>query len=45
VGMWHGPGLVGKMLGQSSKPLESPREYKTRMAKDEGSASPQKAKS
>jgi len=45
VGMWHGPGLVGKMLGQSSKPLESPREYKTRMSKDEAGASQQKAKS
>ena len=45
AGMWHGPGLVGKMLGQSSKPLESPREYKTRVAKDEASASQQKAKS
>jgi len=32
VGMWVEPGMVAKMLGKSSKPLESPREYKTRMS-------------
>jgi hypothetical protein len=45
VGMWQEPGLVAKMLGQTSKTLESPREYKTRMAKSEASDTPaQKAK-
>jgi endonuclease YncB( thermonuclease family) len=40
VGMWQEPGLVAKMLGQTSKTLESPREYKTRMAKSEASDTP-----
>lgn len=39
VGMWQAPGLVAKMLGKSSMPLESPREYKTRMSKNEASPS------
>lgn len=40
VGMWQEQGLVAKMLGKTSskKPLESPREYKTRMAKSEADA-------
>lgn len=42
VGMWQEPGLVSKMLGKSSKPLESPREYKTRMAKNESDAAAEK---
>ncbi|KAF2863447.1 SNase-domain-containing protein [Piedraia hortae CBS 480.64] len=33
VGMWHKPGLVRKILGEKGRELESPREYKTRMAK------------
>lgn len=41
VGMWQASGLVSKMLGKTaSAPLESPREYKTRMAKNESSAAP-----
>jgi endonuclease YncB( thermonuclease family) len=40
VGMWQEPGLVAKMFGQTSKTLESPREYKTRMAKSEASDTP-----
>lgn len=39
VGMWQAPGLVSKMLGKTNKPLESPREYKTRMAKEESNDS------
>lgn len=39
VGMWVEPGMVAKMLGKSSKPLESPREYKTRMSKSETNVS------
>ena len=31
IGMWHEPGLVGKLLGKKGS-FESPREYKTRMA-------------
>ncbi|KAK4550235.1 hypothetical protein LTR36_003202 [Oleoguttula mirabilis] len=31
IGMWQEPGLLGKMLGRQ-KSVESPREYKTRMA-------------
>lgn len=46
VGMWQEPGLVAKMLGKTSAPLESPREYKTRMTKSEsGEASQPKTKS
>lgn len=41
VGMWQSSGLVSKMLGKTaSAPLESPREYKTRMAKNESSDKP-----
>ncbi|KAK3641241.1 putative endonuclease lcl3 [Elasticomyces elasticus] len=32
VGMWQAPGLVERMLGVEAKPLETPREYKTRTA-------------
>lgn len=39
VGMWQEPGLVSKMLGKTKEPLESPREYKTRMTKNESEAS------
>ena len=36
VGMWQQPGLVGRMLGRrGSGGLESPREYKERMRKEE----------
>lgn len=35
VGMWQDPGLVGRMLGQKKGSVESPREYKTRMAEHE----------
>ncbi|KAF2482245.1 hypothetical protein BDY17DRAFT_298190 [Neohortaea acidophila] len=35
VGMWEQPGIVARMLGQRKKELESPREYKTRMAAEE----------
>lgn len=35
VGMWQAPGLVAKMLGRSGEKLESPREYKTRMTREE----------
>jgi endonuclease YncB( thermonuclease family) len=35
VGMWQAPGLVAKMFGKTAAPLESPREYKTRMTKNE----------
>lgn len=46
VGMWQEPGLVAKMLGKTSAPLESPREYKTRTARSEaGDTSQQKTKS
>ncbi|KAM0712453.1 hypothetical protein Q7P37_011549 [Cladosporium fusiforme] len=46
VGMWQEAGLVSKMLGKTNQPLESPREYKTRMAKEEGNGSAeQKGKS
>ena len=38
IGMWQQPGLVARILGQSKTKLESPREYKTRMAKREKSA-------
>lgn len=38
IGMWQEPGLVGKMLGIGKKSVESPREYKTRMATQEKSA-------
>ncbi|GAB7363841.1 hypothetical protein MBLNU230_g4406t1 [Neophaeotheca triangularis] len=40
VGMWQAPGLVDKMLGRngSKKQHESPREYKTRMAKQDQKA-------
>lgn len=34
VGMWHEPGLVGKLLGRK-RSTESPRQYKTRMASQE----------
>lgn len=32
VGMWSEPSLINRLLGGTSKPLESPRDYKTRMA-------------
>ncbi|KAK5732745.1 putative endonuclease lcl3 [Elasticomyces elasticus] len=32
VGMWQAPGLMERMLGVEAKPLETPREYKTRTA-------------
>jgi endonuclease YncB( thermonuclease family) len=36
VGMWQKQGLVGRMLGGKKAPsFESPRAYKTRMAKEE----------
>ena len=34
IGMWQEPGLVGRLLGKKST-YESPREYKTRMAKQD----------
>ena len=37
IGMWQEPGLVGRILGKKAS-FESPREYKTRMAKQEKTA-------
>lgn len=35
VGMWGGPGVIGKLLGKKQEVLESPREFKTRQKKVE----------
>lgn len=43
LGMWQEPSLVGRMLGHTSK-VESPREYKTRIANGEKSHTKQAAK-
>lgn len=37
VGMWQEPGIIGRMMGQKQN-LETPREYKTRMTKQEKKA-------
>ncbi|KAK5134342.1 hypothetical protein LTR08_006522 [Meristemomyces frigidus] len=37
IGMWHKPSLVGKLLGRQES-VESPREYKTRIIKQERQA-------
>lgn len=39
TGMWKEPGIIGKLLGKKNKPLESPREYKTRMHQEEAEES------
>lgn len=33
VGMWHDPGIVARLFGEKKQKVETPREYKTRMAK------------
>lgn len=35
IGMWQEPGLVARWLGQKKSDVETPREYKTRMAGQE----------
>ncbi|KAK3675746.1 putative endonuclease lcl3 [Recurvomyces mirabilis] len=35
VGMWQNPGLVGRLLGRKATAVETPREYKTKVAAKE----------